>query len=270
MRSSDVRVPARGLPLPSRQEAKMIADERPNRAPAGVVRLRDGTLCRIRVSGPADRERLAACFETLSPESRRLRFFGVKQALSPSELDIYAQADGLDHIAFAAVRLDPRGRELEALGFARCIRLAGAPESAELSMTVVDAAQGQGIGAALLTRLIGAARTQGIRRFRCEVLAENAGMRRLAKRLEGDAQWLGEGTLEYDCPLPAETESEPGSGLPWFADPNAWMSDCRDTWLTSLEDTLARLQAANDDWDQWLKVACPLTRGPSETEHCAA
>lgn len=248
----------------------MIADERPNPALAEPLPLKDGTLCRIRPSGPFDRERLAACFETLSPESRRLRFFGVKPTLQPSEIDFYAEADGRDHIAFAAVHLDPLRQEGEALGFARCVRLGVGSETAELSITVVDQAQGQGIGAALLTRLIPAARAQGIRRFRCEVLAENGGMRRLAQRLGGDAQWLGDGTLEYDCALPAEPESQPNSGLPWFADPDAWISLCSDAWVTSLEQTLARIQAANDDWDQWLDGARPFTSGSSGTGRQAA
>lgn len=248
----------------------MIVDDSQAEPLLGPMRLKDGSLCQIRPSDPADRERLTRCFEALSPESRRLRFFGVKPTLQPSELDFYAEADGRDHIAFAAVRLDPLRQEGEALGFARCVRLGVGSETAELSITVLDEAQGQGIGAALLARLISAARAQCIRRFRCEVLAENGGMRRLAQRLGGDAQWLGDGTLEYDCALPAEPESQPAWGLPWFADPDAWVSLCSDAWVTSLEQTLARIQAANDDWDQWLDGACPFTSGSSGTGRQAA
>lgn len=248
----------------------MTSDDPLTQGTLGVLRLQDGSAFRIRPSGPADRNRLADCFETLSSESRRLRFFGVKPTLQPSELDYYSDADGRDHIAFAAVHIDPSGEEGEALGFARCVRLGVGSETAELSITVLDQAQGQGIGAALLTRLIPAARAQGIRRFRCEVLAENAGMRRLAQHLGGDAQWLGDGTLEYDCALPAGPESQPAWGLPWFVDPDAWVSLCSDAWVTSLEQTLARIQAANDDWDQWLDGACPFTSGSSGTGRQAA
>ena len=120
----------------------MIVDNSPAEALLGPPRLKDGSLCQIRLSDPADRERLTRCFEALSPESRCLRFFGVKPTLQPSELDYYTHADGRDHIAFAAVRLDPLGLEGEALGFARCIRLGVGSETAELSITVVDEAQG--------------------------------------------------------------------------------------------------------------------------------
>ncbi|MGE5152827.1 MAG: N-acetyltransferase family protein [Bdellovibrio bacteriovorus] len=236
----------------------MTSDDRLTPDTPATLHLADGTTCRIRPSGPADRDHVATCFETLSPESRRLRFFGVKPSLPPAELDFYAEADGRDHIAFAAVRIDPRGREGEALGFARCVRLADRSETAELSLTVLDQAQGQGIGAGLLAQLIRAARAQGIRHFRCEVLAENAAMRRLARRLGGKAQWLGDGILELDCALPTKPEDPPDWGLPWFADADAWVSLCSDAWLTSLAQTLARIEAANDDWDQWLGGPCPL------------
>ena len=94
-------------------------------------------------------------------------------------------------------------------------------------------------------------------------------MRRLVQRLGGDAQWLGDGTLEYDCALPAERESQPGWGLPWFADPDAWVSLCSDAWLTELEHTLARIKAANDDWDQWLGAPAPSLPGRADRRQAA-
>lgn len=229
---------------------------------AGNPRLKDGTYYRIRPSGPEDRDRLARCFEVLSPSSRRLRFFGVKPTLQAHELDLYTRVDGRDHIAFAAVQLDPSGQEGQTLGFARCMRLAPESETAELSLTVVDEAQGQGVGGALLTHLIAAALDQGILRFRCEVLAENSGMRRLADALGGKALWLGDGTLEYDCPLPAPISAQLDPGYPWFADADVWVQVCTEVWLTNLADTLARIEAADLDWNQWLQAACPLPGQP--------
>ena len=202
-------------------------------------------LC-IRPSGPGDRALLEACFGHLGPEARRLRFFGHKAALSPSELDLYTGVDGRDHIAFAAIRLDAHGTEGEALGFARCMRLPADPLSAELSITVVDHAQGQGIGAALMHALIPAARDQGIARLRCEVMAENTGMRALARQLGGEPHWVGDGTLEFDCALPEVPEATGPWELPWFADPHAWVCLCADAWLAGASDSLRALDAAND------------------------
>ena len=120
-------------------------------------RLADGSTYRIRPSGPHDRELLLRCFALLSPQARRLRFFSAKPALTPDDLDRLCGADGHDHIAFAAVRLDPTGRESEPLGFARCLRLTPGGEVAEFSIATVDRIQGQGVGSALLSHLIPAA-----------------------------------------------------------------------------------------------------------------
>jgi ribosomal protein S18 acetylase RimI-like enzyme len=61
-------------------------------------------------------------------------------------------------------------------------------EAAEFSITVADQVQGQGLGSALLDHIMVMARGVGIHRFRCEVLAENSGMRNLAQHLGGEPQ----------------------------------------------------------------------------------
>lgn len=181
------------------------------------VRLRDGTVYRIRPLGRGDRHLLREGFQRLSPNSRRLRFFGVKKSLTEAELDFLTSPDGRDHIAFGAVSLDASGKDVEVesvgVGVARCIRLAPDSDVAELAIVVADDLQRMGIGGRLLKQLMKAARRQGIRRFRCEVLAENNSMRALAAPLGGDPRWLDGGVLEYDCPLPdPESKDEP----PWM------------------------------------------------------
>lgn len=166
-------------------------------------RLADGAVCRIRPSQPDDRDLVEACFNELSPQSWHQRFFSAKHALTSADLDRLCDIDGRDHIAFAAVRIDETGRELEALGFARCLRLGAGSDQGELAVTVVDRCQRQGLGTALLNRLVPAARAQGIESMRCEVLTTNSGMRRLAQHLGGHVLWSESGTMEYDCPLPA-------------------------------------------------------------------
>ncbi len=229
----------------------------PDRQIVTYHRLADGSVCRIRPSGAADRALLQECFEALSPESQRMRFFTNKRSLTAQELDLFSGADGYDHIAIAAVRIDASGRELGPLGFARCLRLAPGGDSAELSVTVADRFQGQGIGSALLSRLMDAAYAQGIRRFRFEVLVENRGMRQLAQRLGGEARWLGEGIVEYDCALPEPAgtgpaadrhrtvPADPDRDLPWYLDPGAWIDPWTHVWQ-------AWVQAANEDLGNWL------------------
>ena len=161
----------------------------------------DGSAYRLRPVGQSDRVLLRRCFEGLSPESRRLRFFGVKLSLSEADLDFLAGADGEEHIAIGLLCLSADQGESELLGVARCIRLAPQSDTAELAMAMMDRAQGQGLGGLLLGRLVTIARGRGIDRLRCEVFAINQGMRTLLGHLGGRGHWIGDGVLEYECAL---------------------------------------------------------------------
>ena len=234
-------------------------------------RLTDGSVYRLRPSGPDDRELLIRCFEALSPESRRMRFFAHKETLTADDLERFCDTDGHDHIAFAAVRIDESGRELEPLGFARCMRLTPGGEVAELSIATSDKVQGQGVGSALLSRLSEAARARGVRRFWFEVLAENESMRRLAHRLGGEASWVGSGIVEYECTLPESAPSvriprktvpaprpamvEAGQTVPWYLNPDTWWEPWTETWRANLDDCLDWVQAANEELVSWLDAA---------------
>lgn len=205
---------------------------------------------RIRPSGAADRERLKACFGALSPESRRMRFFASKHNLSDAELDLFSNADGWDHIAVAAVRLDDQGRETETLGFARCLRLTPGSDRAEFSITVTDAAQGQGVGTAMSRHLLELARAAGIRHLHFEVLTENAPMRKLAQAIGGEPERTGDGIVEYHCELlPAV---DPHRGLPWFISPRQLLNAYVDLWLASLDRGLIAARIAQQGFAHWL------------------
>ena len=242
---------------------------------------------RIRPSGCADRERLDLCFRTLSPESSRLRFFATKRALSENELDFFSGADGGDHIALAAIRMDDQGQEQEALGFVRCVRLTPQGPCAEFSITVLDAEQGRGLGSALADALMKAAADAGIQRLCFEVLADNMQMRKLAQHMGGKPQRMEDGTLEYDCaltpapapapaviaapapvagvaplaaPAPARTPSPapvlPGWVLPWIPDPR----DLVGVWLQGANEALTltrRAQRAQLDIYRWWGIRAP-------------
>lgn len=228
------------------------------------LRLPDGSICRIRPSGEADRQRVIDFFNALSQESRRLRFFTGKQHLSAAELDRFTGADGHDHIAYVAVSLDGWGREQEPLGFARCFRLEPSGTSAEFSVTVADRFQRHGLGSALLDRLAEAAGAVGIHHLHCEVLAENIGMRHLAEHLEGEARWLGDGIVEYSCILPDKTPQSHGC-LPWYADPDGFISGLMDVWLIGLDDGLALAQTTSERLDRWLANCRTSLHGSSVT-----
>ena len=103
-------------------------------------RLADGTEVRLRLLGPADRERLLAAFDRLSPESRYRRFFTVTPRLPEKLLRRLLDTDGWNHFAIGAETATEDPTDAEGVGVARFIRLNDAPDVAEAAVTVVDAA----------------------------------------------------------------------------------------------------------------------------------
>ena len=199
------------------------------------ILLGDGTSCRIRPIGADDRMFLADCFSGLSPESRRLRFFSAKPVLTERDLAFLTSVDGRDHIALGAVRLSDAGEEIEALGVARCIRAESGAKDAEFAIAVVDAAQGRGIGKALLTQLVETARRQGIEEFHYEVLADNKRMRALARNLTTQVRALDGSTLEYRYLLPAGATRTSGPAVADLLDPVVVARQWRDAWSGGVE-----------------------------------
>lgn len=167
---------------------------------AEPVTLADGSEVTLRLVRPSDKELLRRAFERLSPESRYRRFFEPKDHLSDRELHYLTELDGTDHLAIGAIA---RGDgEERGVGIARFIRLAGAPDSAEAAITVVDEAQGKGLGRLLFQRLMAAAWERGVRRFHCEVLARNTAVEGMLRSLAPEiAPTVEGGVLEFDIPL---------------------------------------------------------------------
>jgi GNAT superfamily N-acetyltransferase len=157
------------------------------------VVLDDGTRARLRLVRPDDKGLMLEAWERLSPESRYRRFFAAKTALTDAELRYLTEVDNVDHLAIGATTRQ-RGKP-HALGIARFIRLADRPQVADAAVTVVDDAQGKGLGRFLLSRLIAAARERGIEVFSCDVLADNDGMRNLIRSLAPDAREHSHGPI---------------------------------------------------------------------------
>src|SRR4051794_35874688 len=172
------------------------------------ITLRDGGQVVIRPVQPEDRDRIAAGFDRLSPESRYRRFFSPVSRLSERQLDHLTQVDHHDHEALLA--LDADGERL--VGVARFVRTG--PGRAEPAMVVGDDWQGRGIATVLLTRLVDRALDEGIETFNAPVLADNVEAiavlrRRGATRIERHGH---EVDLEIALEPPAQPVA-PGSPL---------------------------------------------------------
>ncbi|MCA9713907.1 MAG: GNAT family N-acetyltransferase [Myxococcales bacterium] len=134
--------------------------------------LRDGSRVELRLVRPTDKGLLVEGFAGLSPQSRYQRFLTAKPRLTTRELAYLTELDGARHLAIGALTRDERGRE-HPLGVGRLVIEGDTGAIAEPAVTVIDAAQGRGLGSLLLQRLIAAARERGVRRFACDVLASN-------------------------------------------------------------------------------------------------
>jgi GNAT superfamily N-acetyltransferase len=89
------------------------------------------------------------------------------------------------------------------LGVARFVRLRDRPTTAEAAVTVVDDAQGRGIGTLLLDVLAAGAHQVGVEWFTALMLSRNDEMRDLLERL-GRTRAVDQqaGTVQIDVELP--------------------------------------------------------------------
>ena len=136
-----------------------------------VHSLRDGGRILVRALRPEDGPEMAAQYEELSAESRRLRFFNAPEHLAGRLLDYLVDVDGVNRFALGARMIDEPGRP--GVGVARYARDHEDPTAAEAAVTVLDSYCNRGIGTILLTSLVDEARSHGITTFTASVMWEN-------------------------------------------------------------------------------------------------
>jgi acetyltransferase len=132
-------------------------------------------------------------FQELSSESRHLRFFTAVRDLPENVRTRLAQVDGQRNaavVAFDAAAMLPDHPEGRPIGVARW--MSGEDGPPELSITVIDAYQGMGVGTRLMDALLALARKRGVRRIVADVLRENTGMRTLVNRYRSVVQRSGD------------------------------------------------------------------------------
>ncbi len=142
--------------------------------------LADGTDITIRPIRPEDAGLVQAFVRNLSEQSRFFRFMNSVQELSQSMLIRFTQIDYSREMALIAVS-EQSGVEVE-LGVARfAINPDG--ETCEFALVIADSMHGKGLGQKLMTALMDAARTKGMKIMEGEVLRNNADMLHLMQRL---------------------------------------------------------------------------------------
>ena len=143
---------------------------------ARLERLRNGTPVLIRAIRHDDRARIIAAFHKLDPETIYTRFFSAKKELNEDDLGRIDRSDFV-HAAVLVATLGSGDDEIIIGGGAYTVldRADGVP-TAEVSFTIEEDYQGQGLSSLFMRLLTEIARERGIRRFEAEVLAGNTPM----------------------------------------------------------------------------------------------
>jgi GNAT superfamily N-acetyltransferase len=135
-----------------------------------VSRLADGTPLVVRPIRPGDKALLADGLARLSEHSRHKRFLSPKARFTDSDLRYLTEVDGVDHVAYVALRGDA---PTELVAVARLVRDKDDPTRAEIAVTVGDCWQRRGIGRMLGDRLAVAARDRDVRWLTATMAADN-------------------------------------------------------------------------------------------------
>ena len=139
-----------------------------------------GVSITLRPIRPEDEPRLVAFYAHATPADMRLRFFLMRREVPHSELARFSQIDYDRDMTFIA--LPPEGTELPMLGE---VRACCDPDNqrAEFAIQIATDWQHQGLGHAMLTRMLEHLRRRGVREVWGECLVENQGMAALARDL---------------------------------------------------------------------------------------
>ena len=152
---------------------------------SGTVDLSDGSVVKIRPIRPEDEPRMVQFHGTLSDDSVFYRYAGMLKLDTRVAHDRLARICFIDYdreMALVAERPATDGGPPAIVAVARLTRLVGTNE-AEFALLVSDAAQGHGLGTAMLRRLFDVGRDWAIDRIVAEILPGNAPMRRISRAL---------------------------------------------------------------------------------------
>jgi RimJ/RimL family protein N-acetyltransferase len=147
----------------------------------------------LRPLEPGDEGAVLEIFAGLGPRSRELRFLTPKPRLTGADLRQLTAVNQRDHVAILAlVRERP-------IGVARFVRDQAHPDSADVAVAVVDAAQNRGVATMLTEALVQRAREVGVRRFTLVMARDNEAAMRLLHRAPGVVESLAvdEDTAEF-------------------------------------------------------------------------
>jgi RimJ/RimL family protein N-acetyltransferase len=146
-----------------------------------VLRLADGRELWLRPVQPADAAPLAGAFELLHEDEVRRRYLHPVKGLAPEYLTALVNSQPANSFAVVAAEPLPPGEAL--IGALARVSRGTDPDRAEFGILVSHFVDGQGLGRALMRRLIEWCQAHGVRWLWGDVMDDNAPMIRLAQSL---------------------------------------------------------------------------------------
>ena len=180
MKSSIRHLSGLTRPVTRACEMNAVIDQRAAQS-ANTSSAHGGQAVTIRPVLAGDGRMLQAFVRGLSTTSRNHRFHGGVKELSPELLKRFTNIDPRHEMALIATT-SHLGREV-GVGEARYANAEADSDGREFAIVVADASQRSGIGSRLLRRLISHAQSRKVKRLYGSVLAENASMLALARKL---------------------------------------------------------------------------------------
>ncbi len=147
--------------------------------------MKDGVRVTLRPIRPEDEPLVAQFHETLSDESvyrRYMQRISLSDRVAHQRLVRVCFSDYDRTLALVVEQRDASSGARRILAIGRLEKVPSGTD-AELAILVSDAQQRKGIGTHLVRRLLEVARQEKIRRVKAEILCENIGMQRIAKKL---------------------------------------------------------------------------------------
>lgn len=170
-----------------------------------TVQLKNQTVCLFRPILPEDEPLLARFISQVTKEDLYYRYFSEINEFNHEDLANMTQIDYDREMAFVAVRQTPEGDEI--IGVTRAI---SDPDNthAEFAVLVRSDQKNIGLGRRLLNKLIGYARSHGLKQLNGVTMPHNQGMITLAEKVgfQIDVQ-LEEGIVALTLPLNASQDT---------------------------------------------------------------
>ncbi|MBP0049346.1 GNAT family N-acetyltransferase [Marinobacterium sp. AK62] len=164
------------------EDARLSISPYPEHLTEQVVLKRSGRHATLRAIRGEDEPAHLEFFNSLSPESIRLRYFYSRGVPTHAELANWTQIDYDREMAFIVSAPKLSGAGFETLGVVRAVTDADNVRS-EFSIVVRDDMQGEGLGVMLMQKTIDYCRARGTLQLVGSTMPSNKGMQGLARKL---------------------------------------------------------------------------------------